>query len=442
MNYGNLGTTTWDMFKAHDNTLYVPVNSQADPYGADCFRWGGSGVSIYNNSISGYFNGYTGSQHQDGCQVMGGTDIKIYNNYFFQLGNSGCYISPAFQAQTYTYVYNNVVVACHDFGIYMDVESGDVSTTLANCLLANNIVEPVPSSAFGTFFGGFSGQTGSFANNIVANNIVINESSSQSYFGSTISQAGAATESDTVFLTTAQAASDFLANTTTSTNGNFHLTSAATALIGEGINLSSYFTIDKDENLRPATGAWDIGPFVYGATNTPVPPTLNALAAMFINENAGTQTVNLTGITSGSSNQVQTLTVTATSSSPSLIPNPTVNYKSQTTNGTLSFAPMANAIGSATITVTVNDGAASNNLTSQSFAVSVGLAGMKIRVMPSKQFVLTVTGTIGHIYNIQATQDFKTWTLIGTVTMGTNGSLKFTDTNAASFSRRFYRTQG
>jgi hypothetical protein len=53
-----------------------------------------------------------------------------------------------------------------------------------------------------------------------------------------------------------------------------------------------------------------------------------------------------------------------------------------------------------------------------------------------------VTGPISHTYDIQATQDFKTWTVIGTVTVGTNGSAVFTDTNAPSFSRRFYRTRG
>ena len=67
---------------------------------------------------------------------------------------------------------------------------------------------------------------------------------------------------------------------------------------------------------------------------------------------------------------------------------------------------------------------------------------VQIRAMPAGQFALTVTGTVGHTYNIQATQNFKTWTIIGTVTVGATGSLNFTDTNTASFSRRFYRTQG
>ena len=66
---------------------------------------------------------------------------------------------------------------------------------------------------------------------------------------------------------------------------------------------------------------------------------------------------------------------------------------------------------------------------------------VQLRVTPTRQFILTVNGPVGHTYNIQATQDFITWTIIGTVTVGTNGTLNFTDTNAASFSRRFYRTQ-
>ena len=176
------------------------------------------------------------------------------------------------------------------------------------------------------------------------------------------------------------------------------------------------------------------------------PPTLNALGGLTINSNAGPQTVNLTGITSGASNEVQTLTVTATSSNTNLIRTPTVSYTSPNTNGTMSFAPVTNKTGTATITVTVNDGGASNNLTSQSFVVTVGLAppppSVQVRVTPARQFILTVTGQVGHTYNIQATQDFITWTVIGTVTMGATGLLNFTDTNAASFSKRFYRTQG
>src|SRR5208283_643926 len=101
------------------------------------------------------------------------------------------------------------------------------------------------------------------------------------------------------------------------------------------------------------------------------PPTLDALPDLTINENAGLQTVNLSGISSGAANQVQTLTVTAASSNPDLIPNPTVNYTSPNATGTLNFAPAANNYGTATVTVTVNNSGASNNIVTQSFTVTV-----------------------------------------------------------------------
>ena len=100
-------------------------------------------------------------------------------------------------------------------------------------------------------------------------------------------------------------------------------------------------------------------------------PTLNALGNVTLNEGAGLQTVNLTGISTGASNEVQTLTVSAVSSNPGLIPNPAVTYVSPNATGTLSFTPVALGNGVATITVTVNDGGASNNVVTRSFTVTV-----------------------------------------------------------------------
>ena len=101
------------------------------------------------------------------------------------------------------------------------------------------------------------------------------------------------------------------------------------------------------------------------------PPTLNTLTDMTINENAGLQTVNLSGITSGAANEAQTLTVTAVSDNPGLIPNPMANYTSPNTTGTLSFTPASGSYGTATVTVTVNDNGAGKYLVTQSFTVTV-----------------------------------------------------------------------
>lgn len=69
------------------------------------------------------------------------------------------------------------------------------------------------------------------------------------------------------------------------------------------------------------------------------------------------------------------------------------------------------------------------------------LSRLQTRPAPAGQFVLTVTGQVGRTHNIQASSDLATWTVIGTVTVRAGGSVDFTDTNAASFPKRFYRTQ-
>jgi len=74
-------------------------------------------------------------------------------------------------------------------------------------------------------------------------------------------------------------------------------------------------------------------------------------------------------------------------------------------------------------------------------AVPTTVARLQIRAAPAGQFIVTVTGPAGRTNDILATQDFKTWTKIGTAIVGAGGSMDFTDTNAASFLWRFYRTQ-
>jgi hypothetical protein len=68
-------------------------------------------------------------------------------------------------------------------------------------------------------------------------------------------------------------------------------------------------------------------------------------------------------------------------------------------------------------------------------------AQMQIHGVSGGQFMLTVTGPVGHTYVIEATQDFSAWTVIGKVALDASGSVDFTDTNAADFPQRFYRTR-
>ena len=64
-----------------------------------------------------------------------------------------------------------------------------------------------------------------------------------------------------------------------------------------------------------------------------------------------------------------------------------------------------------------------------------------ISVTTTNRASLTVRGLAGQRHSILATQNFTNWTVIATVTLGASGSVNFTDPNAGSYSRRFYRTQ-
>lgn len=75
-----------------------------------------------------------------------------------------------------------------------------------------------------------------------------------------------------------------------------------------------------------------------------------------------------------------------------------------------------------------------------SYTVPTTLASLQIRAAPAGGFILTVAGPIGQTNEVLATQDFTTWTVIGTVTVGAGGWMDFTDTNAANFSQRYYQT--
>jgi len=97
-------------------------------------------------------------------------------------------------------------------------------------------------------------------------------------------------------------------------------------------------------------------------------PTLDAISDRSVDEDVGVQAVTLTGIGSGASNEAQTLVVTAQSSTPALIPTPTIVYTSPQTSGALSFAPAADRWGAATLTVTVSDGVST---TLRAFQVTV-----------------------------------------------------------------------
>jgi hypothetical protein len=70
-----------------------------------------------------------------------------------------------------------------------------------------------------------------------------------------------------------------------------------------------------------------------------------------------------------------------------------------------------------------------------------GVPTVQIRVTSRGPVILTVKGLIGHTYEIQVTRNLKTWTVLGAVTAGADGSVNFIDAKAGSVGQRFYRTR-
>ncbi|MBU6174064.1 MAG: tandem-95 repeat protein, partial [Planctomycetes bacterium] len=109
-------------------------------------------------------------------------------------------------------------------------------------------------------------------------------------------------------------------------------------------------------------------------------PTFSPIADRVLDEDFGTHVVDLTGISPGGSS-LRPLRVFATSSSPDLIPNPTVQYASPESTGSLILSSIANTFGSSVITVTVEDGGDDANLTTPADNRSL-----------SRQFTVSVNG--------------------------------------------------
>ena len=138
-------------------------------------------------------------------------------------------------------------------------------------------------------------------------------------------------------------------------------------------------------NVGAANG---VGYFVvitnnYGAVTSSVAlltvpnnaPTLAPVSNQVVNEDAGEQSIDLTGISAGANDTDQNLTITAISSDPSIVPEPAVNYTSLNATGTLFYTPTPNASGSVTITVVMmDDGGTANggiNSLTNTFTVTV-----------------------------------------------------------------------
>ena len=152
---------------------------------------------------------------------------------------------------------------------------------------------------------------------------------------------------------------------------------------------------DFDRDGRTDVATFDFGTgnltvyhYTGASPNTNNPPTLNALADLTLDEDAPQQTIALSGISNGGE-PGQAVTITAASSDPALVPNPTIAYFSPASTGTLRLKPAPDAFGTCLITVTAADGQAQNGTTTRTFRVAVNPVNDAPTLDPIPDVVLT-----------------------------------------------------
>ncbi|MCU0590041.1 MAG: hypothetical protein MUC57_01025 [Desulfobacterales bacterium] len=266
--YLNLRGDSWDVNKVHDCTIEL-IRSDSGA-GDDGIQGGSSGLSIYNNNIIGYSGSYSGGQHQDGWQQLAGEYIKIYNNYFKDIANYPIFADGYYGGFNHLWIYNNVVAITSSTiqksappqGIVVGPDAGALRNLghwpdFNDIMVANNTI-----ADFGThpciMVQNDPGQSSTFTNSVVANNICIN--------GSGFGIGGGISSSNNIKI--ADGSSNFVKYAPLSASNDFRIVESDTLFKNKGTNMSSFFIVDKNGFAR-SDGAWDIGAYEFGSISPP-----------------------------------------------------------------------------------------------------------------------------------------------------------------------------
>jgi hypothetical protein len=131
-------------------------------------------------------------------------------------------------------------------------------------------------------------------------------------------------------------------------------------------------TVTVTDNGGTANGGVDTATRTFKVTVAPVndPPTLDAIGGLTVLEHAGPQALTLTGISAGPF-EADALQISAVSDNPKAVRNLAVAYVPGENAARLTFTPAGSLVHTATVTVTINDGQAQNNLVVRTFVITV-----------------------------------------------------------------------
>ena len=252
-----------------------------------------------------------------GLQVAGYTTVssmKVYNNVMAWNGTAGIIL---WQALSGVDIKNNMIYQNGHYGI------GSYAATGSGVVVDHNLVYGNGSGSY-DFSGGGSSYTYTLGTSISSDPRFVNE---------------------------------------TSSGFDAHLSSGSPA-ISAGLNLYSSLATDITGAARPSTGAWDLGAYVSGSANTA--PTISGIGNQIVI--SGSLTGPLPFTVGDSQTAASSLTVSASSSNLSLVPNANVVLGGSGGARTVTITPVSGQTGIATITLKVSDGSLS---ASTSFTLTV-----------------------------------------------------------------------
>jgi hypothetical protein len=215
-----------------------------------------------------------GAQHGDGWQCLNGIYLKAYNNLFVNISNYAIYWENLGQF-THGRVMNNISVITEAnntqaFALGGGVRGDGVLHVATDIVMANNL-----AVGYGLPFTFWDSRTpsGQPSNNPAAfidcyqyNNVAVGARANTTIIDVNITGNGI------IKLGNTAAARCFVSYTPDSTSNDYHLTSAATELIGVGFDLTSLYAsvgggivTDLDGIARPNGTAWEIGAYEYAA---------------------------------------------------------------------------------------------------------------------------------------------------------------------------------
>jgi parallel beta-helix repeat protein len=149
-------------------------------------------------------------------------------------------------------------------------------------------------------------------------------------------------------------------------NGDFRIR-AGSAVRNSGINLSAYFATDRAGAARPTSGPWDIGAYAYASGGVPnSPPSISSISGQTTSVSVPTPAIPFT--VNDAETPANNLTVSGSSSDPTLVPNSNILFVGAGTSRTVTITPAAALTGTTTIAITVGDG---TNSTATSFQLTV-----------------------------------------------------------------------